>query len=212
MVEAVDYIAGLRQAADLAALPVGRRIVVIGGGMTAIDIASQTKRLGAENVTIVYRRGQAQMNASDYEQEVAQTDGVLIRHWLRPARLIAEDGRLAAIELEYTSEEGGRLIGTGASPSLGGPKPVERSTASYHAGAHTPSLSRRPAGHESIASEKGTSSAAHSWLKAPRGSLSTSIPSITGGALPRRSASRSNSSACRSTPISRRVARWRFMA
>ncbi|MDQ0394507.1 NAD(P)-dependent oxidoreductase [Labrys monachus] len=113
VVEAVDYIAGLRQAEDLAMLPVGRRIVVIGGGMTAIDIASQTKRLGAENVTIVYRRGQAQMNASEYEQEVAQTDGVLIRHWLRPSRLVAEDGQLVGIELEYTSEEGGRLIGTG---------------------------------------------------------------------------------------------------
>ena len=92
--DAVAYIARLRQAADLAALPVGRRIVVIGGGMTAIDIATQTKRLGAEDVTIVYRRGPEQMNASRYEQELAQTDGVLIRHWLRPSRLLAEDGKL----------------------------------------------------------------------------------------------------------------------
>jgi dihydropyrimidine dehydrogenase (NAD+) subunit PreT len=100
--DAVAYIARLRQAPDLAALPVGRRIVVIGGGMTAIDIASQTKRLGAEDVTIVYRRGPEQMGASAYEQEVAQTDGVLLRHWLRPVRLLAEGGRLAAVELEYT--------------------------------------------------------------------------------------------------------------
>jgi glutamate synthase (NADPH/NADH) small chain len=113
VMDAVEYIAMLRQATDLAALPVGRRIVVIGGGMTAIDIASQTKRLGAETVTIAYRRGQAQMNASDYEQEVAQTDGVLIRHWLKPNRLIGEGGRLVAVELEYTREEGGRLVGTG---------------------------------------------------------------------------------------------------
>ena len=54
--DAVDYIAGLRQASDLSKLPVGRRVVVVGGGMTAIDIASQSKRLGAEDVTIVYRR------------------------------------------------------------------------------------------------------------------------------------------------------------
>ncbi len=74
--DAVDYIAELRQADDLAALPVGRRVVVIGGGMTAIDIASQTKRLGAEEVTIVYRRAQSRMNASAYEQHIAQTDGV----------------------------------------------------------------------------------------------------------------------------------------
>jgi glutamate synthase (NADPH/NADH) small chain len=45
--DAVAYIAELRQANDLAALPVGRRVVVVGGGMTAIDIASQSKRLGA---------------------------------------------------------------------------------------------------------------------------------------------------------------------
>jgi dihydropyrimidine dehydrogenase (NAD+) subunit PreT len=64
-------------------------------------------------VTIAYRRGRPQMNASDYEQEVAQTDGVTIRHWLKPRRLIGDEGRLAGIELEYTREDGGRLVGTG---------------------------------------------------------------------------------------------------
>ena len=102
VMDAVAYIAELRQATDLASLPVGRRVVVIGGGMTAIDIASQTKRLGAEEVTIVYRRGPEQMGASDYEQEVAQTDGVLLRHWLRPTRVLAEGGKLAGVELAYT--------------------------------------------------------------------------------------------------------------
>src|SRR5690606_5478633 len=60
---AVDFIAELRQASDLATLPVGRRVVVIGGGMTAIDAAVQAKLLGAEEVTIAYRRGKEQMNA-----------------------------------------------------------------------------------------------------------------------------------------------------
>lgn len=116
--DAVAYIAALRQAEDLSQLPVGRRIVVIGGGMTAIDVASQTKRLGAEEVTIVYRRGPAQMGASIFEQELAQTDGVLIRHWLRPKRLLGEAGRLVAVELEYTRAEGGSLIGTGETLTL----------------------------------------------------------------------------------------------
>ncbi|HEX6011241.1 MAG TPA: NAD(P)-dependent oxidoreductase [Geminicoccaceae bacterium] len=116
--DAVAYIAALRQATDLAALPVGRRVVVIGGGMTAIDIASQTKRLGAEDVTIVYRRGPGQMGASAYEQEVAQTDGVLLRHWLQPRRLFGEDSQLVAVELEYTAEDGGRLVGTGETLTL----------------------------------------------------------------------------------------------
>lgn len=111
--DAVDAIARLRQTADLAAVAVPRRIVVVGGGMTAIDIASQMKRLGAEDVTIVYRRGPEHMNASAYEQMVAQTDGVLIRHWLRPIRIVADHGRLVAVEFEYTREDEGRLVGTG---------------------------------------------------------------------------------------------------
>ena len=61
---AIDYIADLRQAADKSELPVAGTVVVIGGGMTAIDIAVQSKRLGAERVDVVYRRGPEQMGAS----------------------------------------------------------------------------------------------------------------------------------------------------
>jgi len=74
--DAVAYIAKLRQAKDLGALPVGRKVVVIGGGNTAIDIAVQTKRLGAEDVTLVYRRGPEAMSAPHHEQEFAQVSGV----------------------------------------------------------------------------------------------------------------------------------------
>ncbi|MEX0953970.1 MAG: NAD(P)-dependent oxidoreductase [Rhizobiaceae bacterium] len=115
---AVEFIAVLRQASDLAALPVGRRVVVIGGGMTAIDAAIQSKLLGAEDVTICYRRGKAQMNASEYEQDLAASHGVTIRHWLQPRRVIAEGGRVKAIELEYTAETNGKLAGTGETLTL----------------------------------------------------------------------------------------------
>ena len=54
---AVDFIAALRQVDDYGTLPIGRRVVVIGGGMTAVDAAVQSRKLGAEVVTIVYRRG-----------------------------------------------------------------------------------------------------------------------------------------------------------
>jgi len=117
--DAVDYIARLRQTDDLSTLPVGRNIVVIGGGMTAIDIATQTKLLGAEVVTICYRRGPDQMNASPYEQEVAQTHGVTIRHWLQPKALQRDDdGAVSGITLEYTRSENGRLVGTGETVTL----------------------------------------------------------------------------------------------
>ncbi|MGB3900081.1 MAG: NAD(P)-dependent oxidoreductase [Mesorhizobium sp.] len=110
---AVEFIAELRQASDLASLPVGRRVVVIGGGMTAIDAAVQSKLLGAEEVTICYRRGQEHMNASGFEQDLAAANGVTIRHWMQPKRVIAEDGKVRAIELEYTALRDGRLAGTG---------------------------------------------------------------------------------------------------
>jgi glutamate synthase (NADPH/NADH) small chain len=110
---AVDFISILRQTSDLAALPVGRRVIVIGGGMTAIDAAIQSKLLGAEEVTICYRRGKADMNASLYEQDLAAANGVIIRHWLQPRRVIAHNGRVTALELEYTTMDGDRLVGTG---------------------------------------------------------------------------------------------------
>ncbi len=100
VVDAVDYIARLRQAKDLATLPVGRRVVVIGGGMTAIDIAVQSKKLGAQTVTMVYRRGPEQMKASLFERELAQTSGVVIRHWARPVSLEGHAGRLSAVVFE----------------------------------------------------------------------------------------------------------------
>ena len=112
-IDAVDYIADLRQSKDLSQLPVGRRIVVIGGGMTAVDIAVQTKLLGAEDVTIAYRRGQDRMNASDYEQQLAQTSGVRIMTWAQPKGLVGENGAITAIELERTQEQNGSLTGTG---------------------------------------------------------------------------------------------------
>jgi dihydropyrimidine dehydrogenase (NAD+) subunit PreT len=114
VLDAVAYIERLRQAKDKGVLEIGRRVVVIGGGNTAIDIAVQAKRLGAEDVTIVYRRGPDQMGATWHEQELAQTNGVRIKHWARPVRLIARDKRLKEVEFEYTQlDEQGRLLTTG---------------------------------------------------------------------------------------------------
>jgi len=115
---AIDFIARIRQE-DLSSLPVGRNVVVIGGGNTAIDIAVQIKKLGAENVTMVYRRGSEKMVATQYEQEVAQTNGVLIRTNAQPTRIVAADGQLRAAEFEYTeTDTQGRLTGKGESFSL----------------------------------------------------------------------------------------------
>ncbi len=111
---AVDFIAELRQCADLSLLAVGRRVVVIGGGNTAIDAAVQSKKLGAESVTMVYRRGAASMGATPDEQAFARTEGVTIIEWAQPRNLIGSSGAITAIEFEYTQlDDQGRLLGTG---------------------------------------------------------------------------------------------------
>jgi len=116
---AVDFIAELRQCQDLSRMAVGRRVVVIGGGNTAIDAAVQSKRLGAERVTLVYRRGPESMSATAHEQNFAKTEGVTVMHWARPHRLVAQDGQLSAIEFEHTKLDGnGRLVGSGQRFSL----------------------------------------------------------------------------------------------
>jgi dihydropyrimidine dehydrogenase (NAD+) subunit PreT len=117
--DAVDYIADLRQADELMNVAVGRRVVVIGGGNTAIDAAVQAKRLGAEEVTLVYRRGSEQMGATGFEQELAQTNGVVIRHWAKPVAIKGENGSAVEMIFEATQLDGsGRLEGTGANFTL----------------------------------------------------------------------------------------------
>lgn len=110
--DAVDFIARVRQD-DLAGITVGRNVVVIGGGMTAIDAAVQAKLLGAEVVTIAYRRGRADMGASRMEQDLATSRGVAIREHLQPRAIT--DG---AVTLEYTATHDGKLSGTGETLSL----------------------------------------------------------------------------------------------
>ena len=90
---AVDYIADLRQSADKTDIEVGRKVVVIGGGNTAIDAAVQAKRLGAEDVTLVYRRGADAMSATHHEQEYAQVNGVKIKHFAKPASILSKNGK-----------------------------------------------------------------------------------------------------------------------
>jgi len=115
VINAVDYIAQLRQSNSLADLPVGKRVVVIGGGMTAIDMATQIRLLGAEEVTLVYRREKEAMNASEDEQKFTQVKGVTIRYNAKPHRIQTNEGQICGVEFESTkNNEGGRLEGTGA--------------------------------------------------------------------------------------------------
>jgi len=110
--DAVDFIRDLRQAEDLSALPVGRDVVVIGGGMTAVDAAVQAKLLGAQNVTIVYRRGQERMSASAHEQDHATRSGVRIICNAVPLS-IHGNGTVREVEFTFTREGALGLEDTG---------------------------------------------------------------------------------------------------
>ena len=112
MSDAVGFIETLRQTTDLASIPIGRNVVVIGGGMTAVDAAVQSKLLGAEQVTIAYRRGRAAMSASRYEQDLAASHGVKLLFNVQPVTLETLEPS-AALVLEYTATKDGRLTGTG---------------------------------------------------------------------------------------------------
>jgi glutamate synthase (NADPH/NADH) small chain len=104
VLDAVGFIADLRQATDLSSLPVGRDVVVIGGGMTAVDAAVQSKLLGALNVTIVYRRGRDRMNASVWEQDLAAAKGVRIITNAAPVA-VHGNGSVREIEFEFTDND-----------------------------------------------------------------------------------------------------------
>ena len=109
--DAVDFIEDLRQAEQLETLPIGRRVVVVGGGMTAIDAGVQAKLLGAEEVTIVYRRGQDAMSASAHEQNHAQRKGVRIICNAAPVGLTG-NGHLESVTFAYTETRGETLVTT----------------------------------------------------------------------------------------------------
>jgi dihydropyrimidine dehydrogenase (NAD+) subunit PreT len=84
---------------------IGASVAVIGGGNTAIDAATTAKRLGAASVTMYYRRGVARMTAYPFEIAFARSEGVEFRDYTLPSRIVARNGRVAALELVRTAPD-----------------------------------------------------------------------------------------------------------
>ncbi len=112
--DAISFIKDIRQSSDLSKLKIGDDVVVIGGGNTAIDAAVQAKRLGAKNVSLVYRRGPEQMTATTWEQDLAANNHVNIYHWLSPAEITGK-GKVEAIQFNRTKTKKGKMLNTGES-------------------------------------------------------------------------------------------------
>ncbi|HZS38820.1 MAG TPA: NAD(P)-dependent oxidoreductase [Polyangia bacterium] len=97
VVDAIDFIAALKL--DRPHARAGRRVVVIGGGNTAIDAVTQAQRLGAEEVTLVYRRGPDEMPAYKHEVQLARESGCRFVYLHNPSRILGR-GKVEAIELQ----------------------------------------------------------------------------------------------------------------
>lgn len=95
VLHAVDF---LRRVALGEGVDVGGRVVVIGGGYTAVDAARTAWRLGAKEVTILYRRTRKEMLAQEEEVEEAEKEGVRIEFLAAPTQLLVNEGRLWAVE------------------------------------------------------------------------------------------------------------------
>jgi dihydropyrimidine dehydrogenase (NAD+) subunit PreT len=81
---------------------VGRRVACIGAGNTAIDVVTAARRLGAETVYLIYRRGEPEMPAFAYEYQLAKQDSVVFLWQTQPVRILGERGMVAGLECVRT--------------------------------------------------------------------------------------------------------------
>lgn len=93
VVDAISFIYELRSN-PLSTISVGDKVAVIGLGMTAIDAATQAKRLGAKEVTIVYRRTQEEMPCTEVELNIAKLDGCQLIWLASPKEVLGENGKV----------------------------------------------------------------------------------------------------------------------
>ena len=112
---AIDFIYNIRDK-GYPNVPVGDKVVVIGMGMTAIDAATQAKRLGAKEVTMVYRRTETEKACTQAELDIAMLDGCKIVWLAAPKEIIGTEGKVAALVCD--------VMTLGAPDHSGKPAPI----------------------------------------------------------------------------------------
>lgn len=95
IVDGLEYIE--QSKIDPSGMTIGRNVIVIGAGNTAIDCATIAKRLGAEQVTMIYRRSEQEMSAYSHEYEFVKKEGVVFRFLTQPVRMLSEGGRVTGL-------------------------------------------------------------------------------------------------------------------
>ena len=115
IIDGLEFIEGSKT--DAASLTVGRNVIVIGAGNTAVDCATIAKRLGAGRVTMVYRRTDREMTCYEHEYDFARKEGIEFRFLSQPSRVVLEDGKPTGLEC--------RRVQLGAPDASGRPAPIE---------------------------------------------------------------------------------------
>jgi glutamate synthase (NADPH/NADH) small chain len=114
IVDGLEFIEGSKS--DAATLNVGRNVIIIGAGNTAVDCATIAKRLGAERVTMVYRRTDREMTCYEHEYDFARKEGIEFRFLSQPSRVVLENEKPIGLEC--------RRVELGAPDASGRPAPV----------------------------------------------------------------------------------------
>jgi len=121
IVDGLDYIEESKL--NTGGMTIGRNVVVIGAGNTAIDCATVAKRLGAEQVTMIYRRSEHEMSAYQHEYDFVKKEGVGFRFLTQPVRVLSDGGRvigLACIHMELgAADSSGRSVARPAASANG---------------------------------------------------------------------------------------------
>jgi glutamate synthase (NADPH/NADH) small chain len=115
VVDAIGFIDGVKNL-PFRSVDVGRTVVVVGAGNTSVDAATQAKRLGAEHVLVVYRRGPEDVSAYRYEFELAKSDGVVYVFHALPLRFLGDSAGVTAVECVRTEPVANGRQGVGSVP------------------------------------------------------------------------------------------------
>ena len=153
---------------------IGKKVIVVGGGNAAIDAARTAWRLGAEEVTIAYRRTHHEMPAQEEEIEEAEREGIRIEYLTAPTKLILENGNLLGMECIRME--------LGEKDESGRPRPVPIPGSEFRIDADMviPAISQAP--DLSFLSDKdGIKTARSGNIEADPLTLETSIPGIFAG-------------------------------
>ena len=84
---------------------IGKRVIVLGGGNTAMDCCRTSRRMGGDDVKVIVRSGFDEMKASPWEKEDAQSEGIPIHNFLVPKAFLHEDGRLTGVAFEKVAAQ-----------------------------------------------------------------------------------------------------------